>query len=71
MYIFSFYYITKDKYFKYSLNQITIREKVYIYPMYVAKENESLFVINLKRLLCIYASMCDEPCAFIREGESD
>ena len=32
---------------------------------------EPLFVINIQWLLCIYLSMCYEPCAFIWACESD
>ena len=77
MYLFSLYYISKDKYSKYYLNQVRIRAMVSLYLMYVAKDNKTkcvlipFFVINLKRLLWIYSSMCDEPWAFIWESPSD
>ena len=77
VYLLSLYYISKDKYSKYSLNKIRIHEMEYLYSMYVAQEDntkicsESLFVINLKWLLYIYSSMCDELCVFIWESESD
>ena len=46
VYLFSLYYISKDKYFKYSLNQIRIIVMVYLYPMHVGKDNNTKCVLN-------------------------
>ena len=39
MYLFSLYNISKDKYSKYFLNKIRICEMVYLYLIYVPKDN--------------------------------
>ena len=46
MYLFSSYYITKDKYSKYSLNKIIIRSMVSLYSTYVAKDNKTKCALN-------------------------
>ena len=77
MYLFSSYYITKDEYSKYYLNQIIIREMVYLYSMYVAKDNNTKCVLNSfswsiwNDCYAFFSRMCDEPCAFIWERVSD
>ena len=46
MYLISLYYISKDKYSKYSLNQIIIHEMVYLYSMYISQEDNIKCVLN-------------------------
>ena len=58
-YIFSSYYVAKDKYSKFTPIQLRICTIVYLYLIFVEKYEkkmyfESFFVINKKLLLCPY-----------------
>ena len=45
-YLISSYYITEDEYSKYSVNQIRIHTMVYLYSIYVSKDNNTKCVLN-------------------------
>ena len=62
MYLISSYYIIKDEYSKYSVNQIIIRAMVYLYSIYLAKDNNTKCVLNP-----ISWSIWNDCYAFIQE----